>query len=309
MDWLDPADDTATLLSLMRVSNSCWDAAARRLYTSIALDRDQVVLLIAGPHWRAPLIDAPRCGSSGHNLLTLSDRTRRALSFVRRLRIVGHWSRDVVEMLWAAAAGRGSPLFPNVVHLFLDIGLPSHASYVPYSRSDHPDLSDLFIFDTIDVCVLGDENRELLFVLPAKRYRSITCHEVLPCRRLSSAWECDDSPQWESWRCFLSDAWEAVHTMGEDLAKLTRNDNEEDRTPPFRLPPLQLCLNYGVTLGRDVVTHFENQYHEHHHEQRMRIFSSLSHVLRIHHYPPNGEGCPPCELCGVYKLLADGRIS
>lgn len=288
VDWLDPAEDSASLLSLMRVSQALWDPAARRLYASITLDRDQVVLLIAGRGWEPPpdsLDPAP---------MTLTERTRLALSFVRRLKILGYWTTSIVEMLWAAAAGRDEPLFPNVEQLLLDIG-PPVVAYAPPLRCGRPEPGALFIFGTVDVCILGDENHGLLFRLPARRYRSFTCHESHAAFALKEIWRYDDYRRWESWRSFQSDAWESVSVLENSLSALTWDDYKDDRVPDFfHLPPLQLYLNDGVALGEDIVAHWDD-----HKAFNLRVFSDIPHILQIHHFPPSGEGCPPCELCGM----------
>lgn len=304
VDNLDPACDTPTLLSLMRVSSSMWEAAARRLYATMALDRDQVVLLIAG-RWRRRPDDAPASDAADRAPVVLSQRTRLALSFVRRLTLLGYWTTSIVEMLWDAAAQGARPLFPNVEQLLLDIGPPFDWRAVPWLRCARPTHPEFFVFDSLDVCILGDENQDLLFRLPARHYRSITCHEVALCSWLARAWDPGDSLQWDEWRCFLSDAWEGVETTACDLQRLTWDDFEEDHIPPFRLPPLQVCLNYGDTLGKDIVDHFEERYSNH----DLRVFKDTSHIVQFSHFPPDGEGASPCKLCGTYAVVRLGRAT
>lgn len=299
VECLDPHDDAGALLALMRTSSLMWEEAARRLYASITLDREQVVLLIAGRGWKLRPDHAPATKPGSRALVMVKERTRLALSFVRRLRILGYWTTAIVEMLWDAAAGGARPLFPNVEQLLLDIGPPC-VSYPPWIQCELPAKPSFYIFDTVDVCVLGDESKDLLFKLPTKRFRTITCHEA----GLGSwLWRSrsDESLHWDMWRAFLSDAWEALQVTASDLNRLTWDDYEHGRVPEFRLPPLQVCLNYGERLGSDIVEHFEDQYQEH----EMGVISDIPHIVQIHHFPPDGEGCEPCELCG--ELLIRSR--
>ncbi|EJT49200.1 hypothetical protein A1Q1_01681 [Trichosporon asahii var. asahii CBS 2479] len=268
-----------------------WEEAARRLYASITLDRDQVVLLIAGRGWKLRPDHASATKPENRAPVKLAQRTRLALSFVRRLKILGYWTTAIVEMLWDAAAQGARPLFPNVEQLLLDIGPPC-VSYPPWIQCELPSPPTFYIFDTVDVCLLGDESKDLLFKLPAKRYRSVTCHEVL-----LGSWLWRErsglGTTWDEWRCFASDAWEAIQVAASDLNRLTWDDYEHGRVPKWDLPPLQVCLNYGESLGSDIIEHFEDQYPDH----GMRVIRDAPHIVQIEHFPPDGDGCEPCELC------------
>lgn len=288
VDQLDPSDDSATLLSAMRVSNLMWECAARRLYADLTLDKKQVEALIAGADWQPP--DNP----SGRVPLSLSERTRTALSYVRRLTILGPWSQPIIDMLWDATTLDG-PLFPNVMQVLLDLDPsldhPFHLRY-PEWRDNH----GIFIFDTIDACVLSEQNAEVLFKLPARRYKSFTCHEVATGGSLAVIQENDVYQHWEYWHSFQSDAEEALRLAASWLSfRACRLSTEGWDPGASSLPPVQLYLKEGAELGRLVAEWYDANQHE-----RLRVFADSRDVLQVSHYPRSGAGAPPCLLCGRF---------
>lgn len=299
VDCLRPPDDSATLISLMRVSRTMWEIAGRQLYANLTLDKDQVVRLIAGADWQPP-----KDSSSPRVPLSLSKRTRTALSFVRRLTLLGLWHQPILDLLCDATVA-GKPLFPHVEQVLLDIGPP----FQRWSRSRRPSPRDpgIFIFGAIDACVFGDGNEVVLFQLPAQRYRSITLHEVgtgILVQRIVGNGEYIRCEQWRSFQTGTQDALEMA-------AAYIETEAGKDLPAPWRpnLPPspVQLYLKEGVTLGKKMVEWFDAEQSD-----RIRVFADTTNILQIHHFPRSGEGCLPCALCGTsyagsHDLHADWR--
>lgn len=288
VDWLHPSDDSPALLNLMQVSSLMWECAARRLYADLTLDEDQVVALIAGADWQPPT------DSSGRVQLLLSQRTRTALSYVRRLTILGPWRQPIIDMLWDAAT-IDCPLFPNVVQVLLNLD-PSldHPYHLRYP--ERQDSHGIFIFDTIDACVLSEQNAEVLFKLPARRYNSFTCHEVRTGVSLAVIQENDAYQHWKYWHSFQSDAEEALRLAASWLSFRARRLSTHCWDPgASSLLPVQLYLKEGAELGRLMAEWYDANQHE-----RLRVFADSRDVLQIRHYPRSGAGAPPCLLCGTF---------
>lgn len=299
VDFFEPSVDTASLISLMQVSKTMWDCAGRRLYAILTLDRDQVVKLIAGADCQPPMDSSSPCAPP-----SLSERTRTALSFVRRLTLLGPWPQPVLDLLWDATLP-GQVLFPNVVQVLFEIGPPFERP----ARRRRPEKRDhrAFVFGTIDACVLGTANEVVMFQLPAWRYRTITCHELDTGYLLEHILSDECYLNCDLWRIFQSDTQEALQNAAACLAFESGKDLPAPWNPNLPPSPVQLYLKEGATLGKKMVEWYDAEQ-----SHRIKVFADTPNILQIHHFPRSGEGCPACALCGTsyaefYNVPADWR--
>ncbi|WOO82236.1 uncharacterized protein LOC62_04G005732 [Vanrija pseudolonga] len=152
---LDPVDDRPTLLSLLRVSETVWEVAARHLYRSITLSDLQLSRIVN----------------------RINQRKRTCLGFVHRLTLSPPPKDKILAKVYKAAGTDGIPLFPNVRRLILDDQFPLGGSDRKYGLT--PNVKRLaepgvLLFDAPDVCVRG-------------RTWSQDRLEYLPCRSISSS--------------------------------------------------------------------------------------------------------------------------
>lgn len=288
--WLDPADDATALTNLMRTSKTIWEKAARRLYADLTFEEKQVMAMFTGS---AP---QPLLEQTAPYPVSLSQRTRTALSFTHRLTFIGPWRQAVLDVVWNAATPN-RPLFPNARQVFFDMK-PPHGR----RRDDvcQPNRCDgKFVFDKIDVCVLGKENLHALVQLPARRYRSITGHDVdayvlldyflahAAKRTFTGRWQCFQSVTDET----LSDVACGIQTAAERRfpARWTL------KAPAF---PFRVHVKDGIKLGRKIASRYDETQ-----SGFLKVFSHCTDIVQIRHYRLNGAGASPCTLCGKSDSL------
>lgn len=159
VSFLDPATtDRQTLCSLLRVSSSCSEVAARRLYSTFTLDRALIIQLF----W------------------DVTDRKKKYFSYVHRLEITSIIDEGQFYSLSAAAGTDGTPLFPNARRLVFTARLATPIDTIPLPPAGTA------IFDHLEhVCVQDHSSRvPLQMYLPSRRnppLRSLTMH----CTNLS----------------------------------------------------------------------------------------------------------------------------
>jgi len=163
ISFIDPFSDRQTLLSLLRVSTSCWDAAARSLYRTVTLQPKHFPQLFTPPH--LPCSDP-------------AGRVRRSLSFVHNLQFLGEFEWEERECMWSWAQPH-IPLFPNVRTFALTTFQGDRY------RTSRPAPPDVVIFDYLeDVCVHHENYySDIANLLPSLRKRparTLTLH----CERL-----------------------------------------------------------------------------------------------------------------------------
>ncbi|EJT49213.1 hypothetical protein A1Q1_01694 [Trichosporon asahii var. asahii CBS 2479] len=284
VDHLHPLEDSDTLLSLMRVSSTMWECAARKLFADLSLTESQAVMLFGAGSDRETPIDLCRRPHP------LSGRVRKALSFTRRLTIKGPWAQTVLDMMWEATIA-GHTLFPNVQQVLF--GIASSASFDLPGRSRRKREPGVYIFDTVDACVLGDVNVNNLFELPAQRYRSITCHEADVGDMLAYNLGDEDYFRCDLWQYFQSDTQQALDYAAASIELKAGRNYPARWTPRLPLHPVQLYLKDGTKLGERLVKWYND-------EQCTWIkpFADISNILQIHHFPRSGAGAPPCAACG-----------
>lgn len=155
VEELDPITDRRTLLSLLRVSHSVWDMAARHMYRSVTLSDVQLSRIVN----------------------KLSKRQRMCLGFVYRLALSPPPKDSILAKVYDAAGTSGIPLFPNVRRLILDD--PFSLGRVDRQHGLGPHFRRLaeqgvLLFDTPEVCIRGATwSQDRL--------------EYLPCRSISSS--------------------------------------------------------------------------------------------------------------------------
>lgn len=297
VDQLHPTADSTTLLSLLRVSNALWDCAARRLYADLTLTKRQVVMLIVSPDRKPTTANSDRPEPVP---MQLSRRTRKALSFVHRLTILGPWPQPILDMLWDVTLAQ-QPLFPNVVQVLFDFGPPFQRLPLPRPPLETRE-PGIFVFNSVDACVLGNDNMLSLFQLPARSYRSITCHEVDTSDVLQDILGNEEYLQCDQWRCFQSDTQGALQNAAcclESEFGQSFPAKWEPRVPPH---PVQLYLREGATLGQKMV-----EYYDAHQNGWIKVFADTHDILQIHHFPRGGAGAPSCFICGTYLCCPSRR--
>lgn len=144
---LDPETDRASLKACLLVNSVFWDAAARVLYRRIEVNQPQISLLLAADR---PHGSAARSQAGGKRL---SDRARKAFSYIRTMHIHGPLAHGDLRSLWASALP-GVALFPNVTQLRLQDNLACCPSgYDPIPDTSPP--STVTVFNQPDVCAEG----------------------------------------------------------------------------------------------------------------------------------------------------------
>lgn len=285
VDQLHPVEDSDTLLCLMRVSSTMWECAVRKLFADLSLTESEVVTLFdAGPDRETPNDPCRRPHP-------LSGRARKALSFTRRLTIKGPWAQNVLDMMWEATIA-GHPLFPNVQQVLFDFG--GSASIDLPGRSPRTREPGVYIFGTVDACVLGNDNVNNLFELPAQRYRSITCHEADVGHMLAYILGDEDYFRCDLWQFFQSDTQQAIDYAAASIELKAGKNYPARWTPRLPLHPVQLYLKDGTKLGERLVKWYDDEQCS-----WIKPFADISNILQIHHFPRSGAGAPPCAVCGT----------
>jgi len=281
---LDPVQDRHCLLNLMSTSSTVWDLAARQLYGNLSVDNEQLAQLVA----------------SGKNL---SSRSRKVLTFVRRLRICPQLTTATILLLWKVAL-LNKPLFPNVRQLIYLDHLDPHdsdkASQRLWALRQQRRVSPkVFIFDAADVCITGRGYHQV-FLLPIRTLRNITFHES----GHHGIFRWGFPPSWTSFRvfdntfhlCSLGDKWERYGWLLDAVEKLNWKGLElqpriqicwlsDDPVPPI-LDEMEAGIESDMPEWRPSTSGFE-----------FRVYSREE--------PRN---CPPCGLCGECRACFDTRI-
>jgi len=278
---VDPHADRQTLVNLMTTCSTLWEIAARHLYASPSLNNQQLLLLFRG----------------GRNL---SPRSRKALTFVHRLRISPQLQTVTILRLWQAAYGSEGALFPNVRQLLYVDDQSSYSARVDKALrlmvEEQPVPAHAIVFENPDVCLTGPGYTQLL-LLPIRAIRSITYHGSNPFHMFSR--DLPLPPSWKSFRVFDHDILrDRLFVIGFFLFNMVRYLQWKG---PDLQPPIQVCmladeadaqpLEQLETLPEELETALEA-------DGSQRRGSMLS--LKFELYPrqePHGD-CRPCEVCG-----------
>lgn len=216
---LDPAipEERHALATLMRVSRSWWELAARRLYAHPVLSRAQVTSFIRcgrDPYSVAPMVrtraskeehTSDRCtwGLSGN----LSTRARRAFGYVQSLRFLRLPHPEAINMMRMATL-KDKVLFPAVRSLTFDsnegrVGAVRQEVEAVEEEAEAGDddpqgwqrdqeetrvfpegeiaTAKGYIFDCPDVCMKSIWGcYQLVLLFKAKTWGVITCHKDYP---------------------------------------------------------------------------------------------------------------------------------
>lgn len=264
---LDPVADRSTLVTLLSVSSTFWEEAARLLYRKVTLDHDRLHRLLGVGH-----------ASETHQPTSLSARTRRALGFIHSLHIVTPLPHPDLYFLWDTALPN-TPLFPGVRTLSLR-DRPDYTWYnnpVPRKRPE----ADVLLFDSPDACVTGYQSHHQLFYLPVKRLRSLTCHHVYADNVLRDLVMEQHPAQWESLRIFDDFSGRFNDTAAPDIAAWERDIARR------RQPPVQVCfqsLDAGFKARNAMFMTYGWR-------------ESPASFIKLVFYRSSDE-CKPCGVCG-----------
>lgn len=243
---LNTVEYRKTLLSMLRVSSECWDAAARILYRNIKLNQSRFAELLAAGR---PVVD--HFYHRGRTIQLevggdISWRMRRAFTFVERLHIIGPLASTDLVMLWNMT-NPGTALFPQVRHLRLEDNSghcqdrarlpPEHEEIVHKAiMNDH-----LALFDRPDVCVCGlQSGRQVPWLV--KRVGTIITHG-LELLEVIEKWKSLKPLEGQSCRIFHA-VYEGMGYALGDLVRKTipRAEGLLEGRGPQECPYEILCL-------------------------------------------------------------------
>lgn len=204
---LDPIADRPTLISLLRVSHTVWDVAARHLYRDVVLSDVQLSRMVK--NLRRP-------------------RAQKCFGFIERLKLSPPPDDKIMAKVYAAAAASGdlAPLFPNVTRLILEDPFPNGDAGRKYGlKPTFKRLPDegVFLFDAPSVCVRrGTWSQDRLEYLPCRSISSsnLTVH----CEELSDIWGSSLPRPYRTLRIYWPNAHNERDIDGIDYAADFDND-------------------------------------------------------------------------------------
>lgn len=224
---LDPDTDRDSLLSLLRVSRACWEAAARALYRTMRLSTARQFLTLF---------------SSASN----KERAREYFNLVHRLEFGRGMPFDEEHrsFLWSWAVP-GVPLFPNVRQFLFHVK-------VDRDWNPMPPPEDTYIFHHLDEVCLHDHlafscPAQLLPSLDKRPVRSVTIHCNLFYGGMNVLW-----PNGQAYQVYERQFCAAKGLFGwSGYFRHTRKASEWD-------VPLKLSLLATASEARDFVRYLDN---------------------------------------------------
>ncbi|WOO80769.1 uncharacterized protein LOC62_03G004296 [Vanrija pseudolonga] len=268
---VDPttAQGRKALVTLLTVSSFFWEKASQVLYRDIQLDNDKLFTLLAAGR------ETSEDKASPHRFQQkLSERSARALGFIKRLEFLAPLSLDCLRIMFDEAGAKGATLFENVQQL--RIISDTNTAVKQLAKDDPPD--DIVLFNRPDVCLSGEDIPEYFRWLPLRGTRFLAHHGAFTA---DAMWWVP--PSWESFKIF--DACPAQFPAADPSVCIFWAD--EVRFNPNRTPI-------------DVFLVMEND------DEKAKIQRGIDinpdkpfprEELRLHFMTPREEA-PPCPVCG-----------
>lgn len=303
VSYLDPTKDRQSLINVLGVSTTWWEAGAQVLYQDMTLDPERLRRLISGGQpvdleERHKLI-APKQRTITRRLHRklqpsggmLSPRTRRALQFVERLTLIAAFSETDYKMLCAiAGAVPNVPLFPRVHTLCCRTR--SDSEFQDWYEGRIPNVAGpgVVFFDCLDVCLVGIHS-VIPLCLPAKRIRSLTCHRLLADGLLKH-----HLPKPGESVVVYEDYIGRLATMvAIDSCLLNWKHELETRTDVH----VRICIRISEEGRLRVLARFAAS---------VGWEPQATAKIQLLFYGDNGIGCPPCVVCGKSQWSTSAHV-
>ncbi|RSH76549.1 uncharacterized protein EHS24_005538 [Apiotrichum porosum] len=303
VSYLNPKKDQRSLINVLAVSTTWWDAGAQVLYQDMTLDPERLRLLISGGQ-PAELAERHKLIAPTQRAVTrslhrrlqppggmLSPRTRRALQFVERLTLIASFSEaDYVMFCAIAGAVPNTPLFPRVRTLCYRTR--SDSLFGDWYRGRIPKAAGpgVVFFDCPDLCLVGAQS-VILFCLPARRIQSITCHFLLTDDLLNHRLprQGESVVVYEDFAGRLA----SVVEMNSCLLKWERELQKQSDVN------VRICIRSSEAGRFDILARLAGS---------VGWEPQATAKIQLLFYGDNGIGCPPCVVCGKSQWSTSAHV-